>query len=73
VGRLGTLLERVGKSVLTVPNAYVTTTVDVSPWARVKWRAILAHQGEVARERPLPGILARLPAPERNEIISTES
>ncbi|UYQ66800.1 hypothetical protein [Streptomyces peucetius] len=35
--------------------------------------AILAHQGEVARERPLPGILARLPEPERNEIISTES
>ncbi|MEU5444601.1 PIG-L deacetylase family protein [Streptomyces griseofuscus] len=73
VGRLGTLLERVGKSVLTVPDAYVTTTVDVSPWAGMKWAAILAHQGEVARERPLPGILARLPEPERNEIISTES
>ncbi|GAA2966643.1 PIG-L family deacetylase [Streptomyces enissocaesilis] len=72
VGRLGTLLERVGKSVLTVPDAYVTTTVDVSPWAGVKWSAILAHQGEVARERPLPGILARLPEAERSEIISTE-
>lgn len=43
MGRLGTLLERVGKSVLTVPNAYVTTTVAVSPWAGVKWSAILAH------------------------------
>jgi N-acetyl-1-D-myo-inositol-2-amino-2-deoxy-alpha-D-glucopyranoside deacetylase len=73
VGRLRALLERVGKSVLTVPNAYVTTTVDVSLWAGVKWSAVLAHQGEVARERPLPGILARLPEPERDEIISTES
>ncbi|WP_031036373.1 PIG-L deacetylase family protein [Streptomyces sp. NRRL F-5650] len=72
-GQLGTLLESVGKSVLTVPDAYVTTTVDVSPWAGAKWAAILAHQGEVARERPLPGILARLPEAERNEIISTES
>ncbi|MEE1931536.1 PIG-L family deacetylase [Streptomyces sp. TRM 70351] len=73
VGRLGALLERVGKSVLTVPDAYVTTTVDISPWAGVKWSAILAHQGEVARNRPLPGILARLPEAERNQIISTES
>ncbi|MFE1190047.1 PIG-L deacetylase family protein [[Kitasatospora] papulosa] len=73
VGRLGTLLDRVGKSVFTVPNVYVTTTVDVSAWAGVKWSAILAHQGEVARERPLPGILARLPESERNEIISVES
>ncbi|MEU5499539.1 hypothetical protein [Streptomyces griseofuscus] len=32
----------------------------------------LAHQG-VAHERPLPGILARLPEPERDEIISTQS
>ncbi|MET9550993.1 hypothetical protein ABZY36_37750 [Streptomyces sp. NPDC006627] len=72
VGRLRTLLEGVGKSVLTVPDTYVTTTVDVSPWAGVKWAAVLAHRGEVARERPLPGVLARLPEPERNEIISTE-
>ncbi|WP_406466981.1 hypothetical protein OH738_04330 [Streptomyces hirsutus] len=38
----------------------------------VKWRAILAHQGEVARERPLPGILARLPEEARRKIIQTE-
>lgn len=73
VGQLKTLLETVGKSVLTVPDAYVTTSVDVSPWAGVKWSAILAHQGEVARERPLPGVLARLPVAERDEILSTES
>jgi N-acetyl-1-D-myo-inositol-2-amino-2-deoxy-alpha-D-glucopyranoside deacetylase len=57
---------------LTVPDAYVTTTVDVSPWAGVKWRAILAHRGEVAGERPLPGILARLPEADRTQIIQTE-
>ncbi|UQX04607.1 PIG-L family deacetylase [Streptomyces sp. RerS4] len=73
VGRLGTLLETVGKSVLTVSDAYVTTTVDVGLWAAVKWAAILAHEGEVARERSLPGLLARLPETERDEIISTES
>ncbi|MCX5308212.1 PIG-L family deacetylase [Streptomyces sp. NBC_00160] len=73
VGRLGTPLERVGKSVLAVPDAYVTTTVDIGPSAGVKWSAILAHQGEVARERTLPGILAGLPEAERDEIISTES
>ncbi|MEW2269387.1 PIG-L deacetylase family protein [Streptomyces griseofuscus] len=72
VGRLGPLLQSVGKTLLAVPDAYVTTTVDVSPWAAVKMAAILAHQGEVARERPLPGILARLPEAERGEIIGTE-
>ncbi|MFE6456677.1 PIG-L deacetylase family protein [Streptomyces cinereoruber] len=73
VGRLGALLARVGKSVQAASGAYVTTTVGVSPWAEVKWRAVLAQRGEVARERPLPGILARLPAVERDEIIRTES
>ncbi|RZU46117.1 N-acetyl-1-D-myo-inositol-2-amino-2-deoxy-alpha-D-glucopyranoside deacetylase [Streptomyces sp. BK022] len=73
VGRVGPLLQSVGKALFAVPDAYVTTTVDVSPWAAVKMRAILAHRGEVARERPLPGLLARLPEPERDEIISTES
>ncbi|MFH8805568.1 PIG-L deacetylase family protein [Streptomyces sp. NPDC017936] len=63
VGLLRPLLEGVGKSVLAVPDSYVTTSVDVTPWADVKWRAILAHRGEVARERPLPGILTRLPRP----------
>ncbi|MFC8016547.1 PIG-L family deacetylase [[Kitasatospora] papulosa] len=72
VGLLGCLLEEVGKEVLAVPDSYVTTTVDVTPWVDVKWRAILAHRGEVARERPLPGILARLPEPDRTQIIQTE-
>ncbi|MFE9973989.1 PIG-L deacetylase family protein [Streptomyces hirsutus] len=73
VGRLGPLLQSVGKTLLVVPDAYVTTTVDVSPWAAVKMEAILAHRSEAARERPLPGLLARLPEAERDEIIRTES
>ncbi|CAL9361285.1 1D-myo-inositol 2-acetamido-2-deoxy-alpha-D-glucopyranoside deacetylase [Streptomyces sp. enrichment culture] len=72
VGLLRPLLEGVGKSVLAVPDSYVTTSVDVTPWADVKWRAILAHRGEVARERALPGILARLPEADRIQIIQTE-
>lgn len=72
VGRLGPLLQSVGKTLLAVPDAYVTTTVDVSPWAATKMEAILTHRSEVARERPLPGLLARLPAAERDEIIRTE-
>ncbi|MCN9243662.1 PIG-L family deacetylase [Streptomyces sp. RY43-2] len=72
VGQLGPLLTGVGKSLLCVPDAYVTTVVDVAPWVGVKWRGILAHQSEVARERSLPGILARLPEATRREIIETE-
>ncbi len=72
VWAFGPLLQSVGKTLLTVPDAYVTTTVDVSPWAATKMEAILAHRSEAARERPLPGLLARLPEPERAEIIRTE-
>ncbi|GHE12818.1 hypothetical protein GCM10010339_77720 [Streptomyces alanosinicus] len=72
VGELGSLRAGVGKSVLCVPDTYVTAVVDVRAWAHAKWRAILAHQGEVARERSLPGILARLPEETRNKIIGTE-
>ncbi|MFI2765238.1 PIG-L family deacetylase [Streptomyces echinatus] len=72
VGLLRPLLEGAGKSVLAVPDSYVTTSVDVTPWVDVKWTAILAHRGEVARERPLPGILARLPQADRAQIIRTE-
>ncbi|MFS0696821.1 PIG-L deacetylase family protein [Streptomyces nitrosporeus] len=71
-GRLGPLLRSVGKTLLAVPDTYLTTTIDVSPWAAVKMEAILAHRSEAARERSLPGLLARLPEPERDEIISTE-
>lgn len=72
VDLLGPLLAGVGKTVLAVPDAYVTTSVDVTPWAELKWAAILAHRGEVARVRPLPAVLARLPEADRDRIIRTE-
>ncbi|MFD3970298.1 hypothetical protein [Streptomyces cyaneofuscatus] len=34
--------------------------------------AILSDRGEIARERPLPGLLARLDEETRNRIIHTE-
>lgn len=72
VGDLGPLLAGVGKTVLSVPDEYVTAAVDVTPWVAQKERAIFAHRGEVARERSLPGMLARLPEDTRRRIISTE-
>ncbi|MFG3000932.1 PIG-L deacetylase family protein [Streptomyces sp. NPDC048340] len=72
VGDLGPLLARVGKKVLSVPDEHVAAKVDVSSWLEQKWAAILAHRSEVAKERPLPGILARLPAAVREPITSTE-
>ncbi|MCX5409286.1 PIG-L family deacetylase [Streptomyces sp. NBC_00335] len=72
VGELGPLLSRVGKKVLSVPDGHITATVDVSAFLTQKWAAILSHRSEAARERPLPGILARLPQEVRESIISTE-
>ncbi len=72
VGELGGLLRRAGKSVLSVPDAHVTATVDVGPWLERKWAAVLAHRSEVARSRPLPALLSRLPAEVRRRILATE-
>ncbi|MER6912706.1 PIG-L deacetylase family protein [Streptomyces sp. NPDC000594] len=72
VGDLAPLLAGVGKSLLSVPDTYVTTAVDVTPWLDRKWRAILAHRSQVARERPLPGILSRLGEERRRRILGTE-
>ncbi|MFD7628927.1 PIG-L deacetylase family protein [Streptomyces sp. NPDC059851] len=72
VGELGALLTRVGKKVLSVPDGHVAATVDVSGHLEQKWSAILSHRSEAARERPLPGILSRLPADVRDPIIATE-
>lgn len=66
------LPEAVGKSVLAVPDSCLTTSVDITPWADTKWRALLAHRGEVARERSLPGVLARLPEADRVRILQIE-
>ncbi|MDX3071143.1 PIG-L deacetylase family protein [Streptomyces sp. MI02-7b] len=72
VEELGPLLTGAGKTVLSVPDELVTTTVDVRPWLDRKWNAVLAHRSEVRRERSLPGILSRLPAGTRDRILSTE-
>lgn len=72
MGKLGALLTAVGKKALSVPDEHVTATVDVTAWSEQKMAAILAHRSEAARERPLPGILARLSAPAREPIITTE-
>ncbi|MFJ4324562.1 PIG-L deacetylase family protein [Streptomyces tricolor] len=72
VGELGALLGRAGKSVLSVPDAHVTETVDVRPWRDRKWAAILAHRSQVERERALPGILSRLPEEARDRVLGTE-
>ncbi|MFF1712213.1 PIG-L deacetylase family protein [Streptomyces sp. NPDC058268] len=69
---LGDLLRGVGKTVLSVPDEQVSTKVDVRPWLAPKWAAIQAHRSQVERERPLPGILSRLPEEARNRIIGTE-
>lgn len=71
-GDLGQLLAGVGKSLLCVPDAYVTTVVDVTAWAGTKWAAILAHRSEAARARALPGLLARASEEVRHSIIRTE-
>ncbi|MGW1966654.1 hypothetical protein ACWCPD_41105 [Streptomyces sp. NPDC001935] len=55
-----------------MPDQHVTVTVDVSDCTDRKLAAILAHRSGAARERPLHGILSRLPAAERGSIIATE-
>ncbi|MGO4458851.1 PIG-L deacetylase family protein [Streptomyces sp. M-16] len=72
VGELGALLRSAGKTVRSVPDEHVTATVDVRPWLDRKWAAIAAHRSEAERERPLPGILSRLPAETRDRILATE-
>ncbi|MFE9424241.1 PIG-L deacetylase family protein [Kitasatospora sp. NPDC006697] len=69
---LGPLLSRVDKSVLSVPDESVGLVTDVRPWLDTKWAAICAHRSQVERERPLPGLLARLPADVRERIIGRE-
>ncbi|MFD7499020.1 PIG-L deacetylase family protein [Streptomyces sp. NPDC059832] len=72
VDALGPLLKSVGKHVLAVPDTYATTAIDVTPWLKQKEAAIFAHRGEVARERSLPGLLARLREDARRTITATE-
>ncbi|MFI9325207.1 PIG-L deacetylase family protein [Kitasatospora aureofaciens] len=72
IADLGPLLTRVGKAVLSVPDESVDLALDVHPWLDTKWAAICAHRSQVDRERPLPGLLARLPLDVREQIIGRE-
>ncbi|MER6913848.1 PIG-L deacetylase family protein [Streptomyces sp. NPDC000594] len=72
VGDLAPLLAGVGKSLLTVPDAYVTAAVDVTPEVGRKWRAVRAHRSQLERPRPLPALLDRLNEETRTRILGTE-
>jgi N-acetyl-1-D-myo-inositol-2-amino-2-deoxy-alpha-D-glucopyranoside deacetylase len=72
IGELGSLLQRVGKTVRSTPDELVTASVDVSPWAETKWAAILAHRSQAESRRTLPALLSGLAAGSRNRILATE-
>lgn len=55
----------------TVPDEWITAAVDVGPWMRQKWAAVLAHRSEAERGAA-PGRLAGLPADVRARMLSTE-
>ncbi|WP_437009869.1 PIG-L deacetylase family protein [Streptomyces sp. enrichment culture] len=71
-GPLAAVLAGVGKSALTVPDTYASVTVDVSEWLPAKWQAIQAHRSQIAAARALPGLLARMPSAQREDILRTE-
>ncbi|MFI6374048.1 PIG-L deacetylase family protein [Streptomyces sp. NPDC050546] len=64
-------LAPTGKTMRTVPDDRITATVDVTPWLDQKTAAVLAHRTEVARGAA-PGLIAALPAPERERLLGTE-
>ncbi|MFF9806888.1 PIG-L deacetylase family protein [Streptomyces coeruleorubidus] len=64
-------LAPMGKTMRTVPDDRVTTTVDVIPWLDRKIAAVLAHRTEVERGAA-PGLIAALPGPERERLLGTE-
>ncbi|MFE9846568.1 PIG-L deacetylase family protein [Streptomyces goshikiensis] len=71
-GALDALLASVGKHLRTVPDDMAHVAVDVRPWLHRKTAAIMAHRSETERARSLPGLLARLPASERDAVVATE-
>ncbi|MFJ4467270.1 PIG-L deacetylase family protein [Streptomyces sp. NPDC089424] len=71
-GPLAAVLAGVGKSALTAPDTHASVTVDVSEWLPLKWAAIQAHHSQVTADRPLPGLLARMPSAQRDDILRTE-
>ncbi|MFG2480503.1 PIG-L deacetylase family protein [Streptomyces fagopyri] len=69
---LAPLLQGVGKSLESVPDAYATTAVDVTAWLDQKWAAIRSHRSQLEGERPLPALLGRLDDERRAHILGTE-
>lgn len=67
----GTHWAPTGKATYTVPDERVTATVDVRPWLEQKIAAVLAHRTEVTRGAA-PGLIAALPAADRERLLSTE-
>ncbi|MEW1654209.1 PIG-L family deacetylase [Streptomyces sp. NPDC093707] len=64
-------LVRPGRPMHSVPDEWITATVNVRPWLEQKTGAVLAHRSEVARGA-LPGRLAALPPSDRERLLSTE-
>lgn len=67
----GGYLAPTGKEMHSVPDERITATVDVRPWLEQKVAAVLAHRTEVARGAA-PGLIAGLPASDRERMLSTE-
>ncbi|MEV8314839.1 PIG-L family deacetylase [Streptomyces sp. NPDC059900] len=67
----GGYLAATGKAMHSVPDAWVTETIDVRPWLEQKVAAVLAHRTEVERGA-VPGLVAGLPAAERERLLGTE-
>jgi N-acetyl-1-D-myo-inositol-2-amino-2-deoxy-alpha-D-glucopyranoside deacetylase len=72
IGDLAPLLSSVGKTLLSVPEAFVTATVDVTQRVEQKWAAVSSHASQLQGERPLPALLSRLDAARRARILATE-
>ncbi|MFF3501522.1 PIG-L deacetylase family protein [Streptomyces sp. NPDC003247] len=66
------LLSEVGKTLLAVPDEYVTAVVDVTAWLDHKWAAVCSHISQLRGRRPLPALLSRADAQRRDSILATE-
>ncbi|MFJ2261700.1 PIG-L deacetylase family protein [Streptomyces sp. NPDC087844] len=60
-----------GRTMRSVPDEWITATVDVGPWLEQKVAAVLAHRTEVERGA-VPALIAGLPASDRARLLSTE-
>ncbi|MFD8968185.1 PIG-L family deacetylase [Streptomyces sp. NPDC059568] len=68
---LGGQLVREGRAMYSVPDEWITATINVGPWLEQKLSAVLAQRSEVERGA-LPGRIAGLPPNVRERLLSTE-